>query len=220
MTKTLPLSLAAVLAVTIVTTHAGGWAVVTVEDLPEHFVAGKATTLTFSVRQHGNHLLPGLSGRVAARSGARVIEAPASPKETGYYAASLTIPEPGEWTISVHSGFNANAVTLLPVKVLAAGSNAMPLAPELRGRQLFVAKGCNTCHSHGSVSAPASGHTSLGADLTDKRYSDVLLVKILTDPSFLPPTGTFGMPNLNLRHQEIAALVAFINKPRTVAAEE
>jgi hypothetical protein len=215
MMKALPFSLATLLAVTIVTTHAGGWAVVTVEDLPEHFLAGKATTLTFSVRQHGNRLLGGLTAGVAARSGSRIVEAPATPKETGYYAATLTVPEPGDWTISVYSGFGPGAVTLLPVKVIQAGSAEIPLPPELRGRHLFVAKGCNTCHSHGSVTLRPNAPTGLGADLTDKRYSDVLLAKILTDPSMLPPAGIWTMPDLNLRSQEVAALVAFINKPRT-----
>jgi cytochrome c peroxidase len=101
------------------------------------------------------------------------------------------------------------------VKVIPAGSTAIPLPSELRGRQLFVAKGCNTCHYHGGVNTRPVASTGRGADLTDKRYSDVLLAKILTDPSILPPAGTFGMPDLNLRHHEVAALVAFINKPRT-----
>lgn len=214
-TKPLPFVTAAVLALALVTTHAGGWAVVTVEDLPEQFVAGRATTLTFSVRQHGARLVGGLTAGVTARSGARHVEAAAAPKEKGYYAATLTVPEPGDWTITVQSGFGTSAVTLLPVKVIAAGSAEVPLPPELRGRQLFVAKGCHSCHYHGSLNVPPNGPTSLGADLTDKRYSDVLLAKILTDPSILPPAGTFGMPNLNLRHKEVAALVAFINKPRT-----
>ena len=32
---------------------AGGWAVVTVEQLPDYVEAGKPLTLTFMVRQHG-----------------------------------------------------------------------------------------------------------------------------------------------------------------------
>jgi len=169
----------------------------------------------FSVRQHGARLVGGLTAGVTARSGSRQVEAPATAKDTGYYAATLTLPAPGEWTITVHSGFSGGSATLLPVKVIASGSAEVPLPPELRGRQLFVAKGCHSCHYHGSLNVPPNGPTSLGADLTDKRYSDVLLAKILTDPSILPPAGTFGMPNLNLRHKEVAALVAFINKPRT-----
>ena len=215
MWKVLPCTLGAILALTLVTTHAGGWAVVTVEDLPEQFVAGQPTTLTFSVRQHGMRLLGGLTAGVSARSGSRVVEAAAKPKDTGYYAATVTLPAPGEWTVTIHSGFMTSAAQLLPVNVVTPASAASAPPPEHRGRQLFVAKGCNACHYHGSITTPPNGPASLGADLTDKRYSDVLLAKILTDPSILPAAGPFGMPNLNLRQQEVAALIAFINKPRT-----
>lgn len=40
----------------------GGWAVVTVEDIPEYAVAGRPFDLTFTVRQHGMGLLDKLSG--------------------------------------------------------------------------------------------------------------------------------------------------------------
>jgi Cytochrome c len=217
MSKALPFTLSGLLALTLVTAHAGGWAVVTVEDLPEQFVAGQPTTLTFSVRQHGMRLIGGLTGGVSARSGSRYVEAAAKAKDTGYYTATLTLPAAGEWTVTVHSGFLTSATQLLPINVVAAASVSPALPAEHRGRQLFVAKGCNSCHYHGSISTPPSGPTTLGADLTDKRYSDVLLAKILTDPSILPAAGSFGMPDLNLRQQEVAALVAFINKPRTLA---
>src|SRR5687768_13007932 len=144
-TKPLPFALAAVLALALVTTHAGGWAVVTVEDLPEQFVAGQATTLTFSVRQHGMRLIGGLNARVAARSGSRHVEAAATAKETGYYAATVTLPAPGDWTITINSGFGASSTTLLPVNAVATPAGSSPAPTELRGRQLFVAKGCITC---------------------------------------------------------------------------
>jgi hypothetical protein len=34
---------------------AGGWAVVTVDELPQHLRAGEAAVLGFTVRQHGQH---------------------------------------------------------------------------------------------------------------------------------------------------------------------
>ncbi len=213
-TKALPFALVAVLALGLVTTHAGGWAVITVEDLPEPFVAGRATTIDFSVRQHGQRLLGGLTGGIAAKSGSRSVEAAAAAgKEPGYYSATLTLPEPGEWTITIHSGFVTSTVTLLPMKAVSAAEAAAALPIVRRGEQLFVAKGCNSCHQHGRIARQPIA--PVGADLTDKRYSDILLSKILEDPSILPASGTFGMPNLNLQPKEIAALVAFINKPTT-----
>ena len=46
------LPLTATLAVLV-----GGWAVVTLDDVPDAVVAGKPVTLTFTVRQHGHTLL-------------------------------------------------------------------------------------------------------------------------------------------------------------------
>ena len=49
-------------------TAMGGWAVVTVKDLPEYVVAGRQYTLEFQVRQHGRTLLNGLHPRLEMRS--------------------------------------------------------------------------------------------------------------------------------------------------------
>lgn len=212
--RALPFALVTALTLTIANTHAGGWAVVTVETLPEQFVIGTPTTLTFSVRQHGIRLVPGLRANVSANLRDKQINANASPgKEPGYYTASFTLPEPGRWTISIQSGFGASGLTLMPIEAVAASATPAPVPIASRGQQLFIAKGCNTCHYHGDTRArPMS---PVGVDLTDKRYTDGLLAKILQDPSIVQPTGIWTMPNLNLNHQEISALVAFINKPRT-----
>src|SRR3990170_6313030 len=94
-----PLALATILAFNILTAGAGGWAVITVDDLPEQFVAGEPTTFGFAVRQHGVRLVPGLAGQITARSGSRRVTGTVTPKERGHYAAALTLPEPGEWVI-------------------------------------------------------------------------------------------------------------------------
>ena len=212
--RALPFALVTALTLTITNPHAGGWAVVTVENLPEQFVVGKPTTLTFSVRQHGMHLLPGLRAHASANLRDKQIDATAGPaRESGYYTASFTLPEPGRWTISIESGFGASGLTLMPIEAVAASATPTPVPIATRGQQLFIAKGCNTCHAHGDTRArPMS---PVGVDLTDKRYTDGLLAKILQDPSLVQPTGIWRMPNLNLNPQEISALVAFINKPRT-----
>ena len=46
----------------------GGWAVVTVKDLPEYFVAGQQYTIEFQVRQHGRTLLSGLRPQLVIES--------------------------------------------------------------------------------------------------------------------------------------------------------
>jgi mono/diheme cytochrome c family protein len=212
--RALPFAFVTALTLTITNTHAGGWAVVTVENLPEQFVVGKPTTLTFSVRQHGQRLVPGLRAHASANLRDKQIDANAGPgKESGYYTASFTLPEPGQWSISIQSGFGASGLTLMPIEAVAASAVPTPVPIATRGQQLFIAKGCNTCHAHGD--SKARPMSPVGVDLTDKRYTDGLLAKILQDPSIVQPTGTWRMPNLNLKPQEISALVAFINKPRT-----
>src|SRR6266480_3991348 len=54
------LMLKLVAAVTAGLVAMGGWAVVTVKDLPEYFVAGQQYTIEFQVRQHGHRLLGSL----------------------------------------------------------------------------------------------------------------------------------------------------------------
>ena len=49
--------------------HYGGWAVTTVENLPDQLVAGTPYNLTFSVKQHGVDLMADLSPYVELKSG-------------------------------------------------------------------------------------------------------------------------------------------------------
>ena len=51
---------------TIAAVRLGGWAVVTVENPPDYLVAGKATELTFTIRQHGRTLLSDLRPGIEA----------------------------------------------------------------------------------------------------------------------------------------------------------
>ena len=96
----------------------------------------------------------------------------------------------------------------LPVRVEAANSSISQV--EL-GRQLFIAKGCITCH----VNTKASLGTEywiidMGAPNLSKFSADAgYLDKWLFNPSALKPATQ--MPNLHLSESERAALIAFIN---------
>jgi hypothetical protein len=128
-------------------------------------------------------------------------------RSTGEYTATLTLPEAGEWTITIASGFNDSATTLPTLKVIAAGA-PVPLAfsPATRGVRLFTAKGCVGCHRHLEVNPERQ--TDAKFDLTAKRFPPDYLKKFLADPSIKPAE----MPKLNLKDEEIDALAAFINK--------
>jgi len=188
---------------------AGGWATITLNDFPDYAVAGKPLNLVFTVRQHGQTPLGGLQpGVQATTANGRVATAVVKPGSTrGEYAAALTLPAPGEWTIVINSGFNANATTLPNLKVVAAGA-PLPasFSPATRGLRLFTAKGCVGCHRHLEVNPEHK--TDARFDLTGRRFQQDYLKKFLNDPSIKPAE----MPDLKLKEDEIEALAAFINK--------
>ena len=197
---------------TLLTVNAGGWAVITVEDLPDQVVVGQSDTLTFTVRQHGRAPLGGLKPTVEAEASGRTVRVAATPgSEPGRYIASLTLPNAGPWTLTIHSGFGNSRVKLMPLPAVNPGRSAPPLADTDRGRRLFVAKGCLTCHLHAEV--PASGAVAAGPELTGRRYPVDYMQRFLADPAGVAQR-TIEMPNLNLKQQEIAALVAFMNAER------
>jgi mono/diheme cytochrome c family protein len=214
----LPTRLALVAALTALPAAHGGWAVVTLHELPDEIVVNHPTTLTFTVRQHGRTLLTALHGRVTAEGGGTRVEAAAQPGESaGEYQATLSLPRPGAWTITISSGFGSSNVTLLPIPAVGAGRTAAALAPVDVGQRLFVAKGCATCHRHAAVAG--SGVVRVGPDLTALRVEPGFLARFLADPSILPPDAQGQqMPNLGLAPREIAALVAFVNAEPAVTA--
>ena len=198
---------AALLALATVTLYAGGWSIISLNDFPEHAIAGKSVALTFSVRQHGNHLLSGLKPALrASMKGGVNVDAEAKPTgNVGEYTAMLRFPSPGEWTIGIDGGFNAedktrsyNATTLPSLSVVRDASSPVPVFSESeRGGRLFVAKGCVGCHASGTDN-----------DVTQKKFAADYLEKFLADPGI----RKVDMPDLKLKKPEISALIAFINK--------
>ncbi|MEO8621846.1 MAG: cytochrome c [bacterium] len=217
--KTQPLSLVLLgaLLLPVLAFRFGGWAIVSVDDLPEYLVAGKPVAVSFMVRQHAVTLLDGLKPTITLKSGSTEMTIPASwANERGRYAATITAPHAGEWTIKIHSGFMNLERTLLPMHVVAAGAPApRALADAERGHQLFVAKDCVSCHTRGGEGT--AGY-KFGPDLTGKRYVADYVAKFLADPQSSPLSrntaatpNSVRMPNLNLKEREIASLVAFLN---------
>src|SRR5256885_9087581 len=59
----------AIAPVSAASRYLGGWAVVTVDELPDYATVRQPLKLSFIVRQHGMRPLDGLRPRVEARSG-------------------------------------------------------------------------------------------------------------------------------------------------------
>jgi len=190
----------------------GGWATVTVDELPDFVDCGKPLTLTFMVRQHGVTPLKGVHPTIEARSAGAVARADARPgRVDGQYVAELALRDPGDWTITINSGWGTSKLTLLPIRAISSGSPA-PAAPaeDERGRRLFVSKGCIGCHTRAEGNVP--GGETIGPVLTGKRWQAEFLRRFLADPAAnATHSGAFRMPNLGLKQGEIAALVAFLN---------
>lgn len=205
----------------------GGWAVVTVSKIPDAWVAGKPLQLSWQVRQHGIGALNGLQPTLEARAGTRRVKGMTwAFEEDGQrgYRGRITFPEPGEWQVTIHSGFGESRAVLVPWRVVDSvrpvrGTveehlktiGIQPFDEVERGRRMFAAAGCVTCHVHRAVDIRGQA-TSFGPDLTDRRFPADYLARFLADPSIKPPTNGKSMPNLALRAKDIAPLVAFINR--------
>lgn len=230
------LSITVLAAVLLLSTAAfvlfGGWAVVSVSKVPDAWIVGKPLQLSWQVRQHGISPLTGLKPTIEARSGSRRVTGETwAFNEDGVkgYRGRLTFPERGEWQVTVHSGFGRSRAVLIPWRVVDSikpvrGTveshlptiGVPPLGEAERGRRMFAALGCVTCHVHGAV--PITGELSdFGPNLTDRRFAPDYLGRFLADPSIKPPTEGKRMPNLELRDKDIAVLVAFINAERVAA---
>jgi len=193
---------------------AGGWGVLTIRDVPDHVVAGEPFELTVAARGHGRVLSSGLSLLVQAARQDRRVEAAAVPaSRAGLYTASLTLPMPGEWTITLRSSsYGEQQALRLPLQAIARGATPPVLSAEDRGQRLFLAKGCATCHRHASV---ASNHPApVGPPLMDKTYSrEFLNARLRPGPQVgAPASGVtpWTMPDLELSPGEIESLVAFL----------
>src|ERR1043165_6001099 len=193
----------------------GGWATITVEEVPDFVQAGTALPLTFMVRQHGVTPLQGLHPVIEARAGTLTARADAEAgRQTGRYSGSIVLPEPGDWVITIQSGFGNSKLALLPIRVTPTAAAAPPPLPESeRGRRTFVSKGCVGCHTRGDVDVGAGA--AIAPVLTGKRYAAEWLRRFLADPAAnATHSGTFRMPNLGLRPAEIGAPVEFLNADR------
>lgn len=204
--------------------HSGGWAVTTVHDLPTHFVAGQANTITFTVRQHGTELVRGHDARVMIRMAGRMSRSQrvdAVPtRNPGEYTATFTPDAPGMAMLSLHAFRQAEDISLLPLAVIAKGAPAPVLTPEARGRDLFVAKGCVTCHLKADDPEMFKRRSvDVGPALGGRRFDAEWLAAKISDPDVgrVRFNEYVLMPKLELNPEEVSALVAYVNQ-RVVAS--
>ena len=116
--------------------QAGGWAVITLDELPGQVRAGEPFTIRFAVRQHGVALTSsfGTPTILAAHpeTGLVLTFESSKTKEEGYFTSEISLPETGTWNWKVDIFNNpSSAQTMPPLEVQAAGGSAT--APRLSG---------------------------------------------------------------------------------------
>lgn len=210
-------------AAAIPTTPAmGGWVVTTIEDLPTHLEAGVPTTIEFTLRQHGESLMRGREPSVRIRSadagwldrGTTFDAVEAGPAAPGRYRATIVAEEAGAVELRIDADFNRQRITLLPVAVTAPGAAPAPAGHAERGRTLFVAKGCVTCHLVADDDAVAERMVvQAGPALTGRRLATEYVTAKLDDPRMgqAALASQTQMPDLGLDAGEIEALAAWLS---------
>ncbi|HEY4688933.1 MAG TPA: c-type cytochrome [Anaerolineae bacterium] len=122
---------------------AGGWAVVTLDELPAQVAANQPLTIGFMVRQHGRTPLDGLTPQITAtRAGTNQsfsVTAQAQGR-VGHYVATLTFPSAGMWNWSIDAFTFAQPMPALNVLAAAPAQNtstgipvSLPLAAGIAG---------------------------------------------------------------------------------------
>lgn len=143
------------LALTVAGVQAGGWAVITVDELPASIVAGQPFTIGFMVRQHGRTPRSDLEpiARFTRRDTRDSINFTARREGgDGHYVAEVKLPAWGQWNWKIDiESFGMVTQEMAPLTVLAAAPAAAPAAAS---EFLPV-----------EVSAPAANVASLAAGL-------------------------------------------------------
>jgi hypothetical protein len=206
----------------------GGWAVISVENLPEYLVAGRPAELTFTILQHGQTPMNDLSPTLTLRQkgdrriwGRQSVEARRT-SEPGQYVASVLLRDSGSVQITIDANWHTAETTLLPIRVVGATGTAAALAPEDRGRDLFVARGCVSCHAkRDDRSLLGRTDVRIGPELTNRAFDREWLATKLADPARnrVRMNEYVEMPDLGLDEREVAALVSYLNRPAPATSD-
>jgi hypothetical protein len=108
---------------------AGGWAVITLDELPSDVVAGEPFTVGFTVLQHGITPMTNIEPTVTAElAGSEKIVIPAEPNgERGHYVATLTFPNEGNWEWSIQAFTMDQRMPVLTVAAPVSGNVIQPV---------------------------------------------------------------------------------------------
>src|SRR6266540_2279970 len=109
---------------------AGGWAVITLDELPSNVVAAEPLTIGFTVLQHGRTPMADLHPTITASlPSAETMTVSAEPEgKTGHYVATLTFPKEENWEWSIQAFTMDQAMPTLRVAASGVASVTQPVA--------------------------------------------------------------------------------------------
>ena len=107
---------------------AGGWAVITLDELPTGVVAGEPLTVGFTVLQHGRTPMSDLAPSIIANSKEEKFVVLAEPDgKPGHYTATLTFPKEGDWSWSIQAFTMEQPMPVLSVAAPVAAPANQPV---------------------------------------------------------------------------------------------
>jgi len=113
----------------VVPVFAGGWAVITLDELPTNVTAGEPLTIGFTVLQHGKTPMTGLHPAITAallKDEQFVVDAEAEGKP-GHYTATMTFPKEGDWQWSIQAFTMDQPMPVLSVAAPVVASVSQPV---------------------------------------------------------------------------------------------
>jgi cytochrome c2 len=121
---------AALLAICASSALAGGWAVITLDELPTAITAGQPISIGFTVRQHGqtlrSDLVPIVRFERSDRTESFQVTAQRQGDE-GHYVAAIKFPSAGQWNWQVGiEQFGMITQDMPPLTVKMAAARAQP----------------------------------------------------------------------------------------------
>jgi hypothetical protein len=108
---------------------AGGWAVITLDELPTDVVADEPLTIGFTVLQHGRIPMNGLEPTVTATllKDERFVVQAESDDQPGHYTATLTFPTKGNWEWSIQAFTMDQRMPMLSVTAPISAAESQPV---------------------------------------------------------------------------------------------
>lgn len=130
---TTTLAAGALAVVTASTALAGGWAVTTVDAMPEEFDAGATHTIEYTVRAHGQTPTDaGASHLTFSQKGSKTLRFDATYLGEGRYRVEVTLPSEGSWQWEVSHAYGPQSLGSIEVAAPGAAASGFDMNDALR----------------------------------------------------------------------------------------